>query len=441
MKYCTRCGKESADETLVCAGCGCAFDTDGQVPPDNTDTVMKKERITEIIKKYKISFILLLCIIIIIAACSIIYGIVHNTAAENTGGKIAGEEAIDDKAQIQHRLSDFMMTIDEYRKAYIASDLPVTEELINLDLGPYSFIPYSVKSSGDSIMLVDDSNNGKSTVRLMSTFSKGRNLGYDFMMKPIFLYIKNIPGAVTDIQELIDRWNKVQKNHTTKKGESGIESEFTYNGIKYYKYEALGSPYMYIEVTVDKNQKINLADYPDFLSKGKTESQPKKKDLTYTDSPTTSDNDDKNQTEKPIENSTNSSVGGSTSGSTVGTTSGSTGSSQNNKPCANGHNWKAVTKTVHHDEVGHYGTVHTSKKVVKYKCAICYNRFDSLNQYYSHFDESHGSDKSLTLAFRERYEKVDDWEYYDKREWIVDQEAFDETVITGYKCSICGKTK
>ena len=110
-------------------------------------------------------------------------------------------------------------------------------------------------------------------------------------------------------------------------------------------------------------------------------------------------------------------------------------------PCANGHNWETITETVHHDEVGHYETVQEAKKVIKYQCAVCYSRFDSQNEYYSHFDEEHGHDANLVIAFRERYEQVDDWEYYDTQKWVIDQEAYDETVITGYKCNVCGTTK
>lgn len=116
------------------------------------------------------------------------------------------------------------------------------------------------------------------------------------------------------------------------------------------------------------------------------------------------------------------------------------GSNTNTGPCANGHTWVAVTETVHHDEVGHYETVQDAKKVVKYQCPICYNLFDSDSLYYSHFDQNH-KDDSTSEIFRDRYEKVERYEYYETQKWVVDCKAYDETITKGYQCSVCGKTK
>lgn len=113
-------------------------------------------------------------------------------------------------------------------------------------------------------------------------------------------------------------------------------------------------------------------------------------------------------------------------------------------PCANGHSWVAQTKTVHHDETGHYETVVDAKEVTKYRCPLCGygsdNEYSSLDAYYKHFDAKHGDD-SLSSTFRDSYEEVERWEEYETKEWIVDSEAYDETVITGYKCSVCGAKK
>lgn len=113
-------------------------------------------------------------------------------------------------------------------------------------------------------------------------------------------------------------------------------------------------------------------------------------------------------------------------------------------PCANGHSWVAQTKTVHHDEAGHYETVVDAKKVTKYRCPLCGygsdNEYSSLDAYYKHFDAKHGDD-SLSSTFRDRYEEVERWEEYETEEWIVDSKAYDEKVITGYKCSVCGAKK
>lgn len=114
-----------------------------------------------------------------------------------------------------------------------------------------------------------------------------------------------------------------------------------------------------------------------------------------------------------------------------------------NNPCAGGHTWVAVTETVHHDEVGHYETVEHQRTVTKYKCPVCYKKFASLDLYYAHFDSVHtpSYDGDPIRALRNQYTTSNEIENYTTNEWVVDTAAYDETVVTGYKCSICGKTK
>lgn len=118
------------------------------------------------------------------------------------------------------------------------------------------------------------------------------------------------------------------------------------------------------------------------------------------------------------------------------------GTSANN-PCANGHTWAPVTKIVHHDEVGHYEAVEHQRTVTKYRCPVCSKNFTSLDLYYTHFDSAHAPsyDGDPIRALRNQYEPVSEIETYTTNEWVVDEAAYDETVVTGYKCSICGKTK
>lgn len=104
-----------------------------------------------------------------------------------------------------------------------------------------------------------------------------------------------------------------------------------------------------------------------------------------------------------------------------------------------GHDWVPITETVHHDEAGHYETYQDAKKVQHYKCFYCgYNtEFNSLDEYYAHYDQKHEDKPDM----RERYDVVDRWEYYDAQRWVVDTPAYDESVVTGYVCSVCGATK
>lgn len=107
------------------------------------------------------------------------------------------------------------------------------------------------------------------------------------------------------------------------------------------------------------------------------------------------------------------------------------------------HNWVAQTKIVHHDEVGHYEEVKKTRPVTKYRCDICSKVFDSTDQYYNHFDNTHTQSypgDPITI-FREEYREETDYEEYTEKQWVIDKAACDETVVTGYKCSLCGKTR
>ena len=104
-------------------------------------------------------------------------------------------------------------------------------------------------------------------------------------------------------------------------------------------------------------------------------------------------------------------------------------------PCANGHNWVANTKTVHHDEVGHKEMVEVSPSKEWYRCPGCGNEFSSVNEYHSHFDSAHSS----LSWMREEYTHGTIPAQYEEK-WIVDKKAYDEQV-TSYQCSVCGKTK
>lgn len=112
-------------------------------------------------------------------------------------------------------------------------------------------------------------------------------------------------------------------------------------------------------------------------------------------------------------------------------------------PCAYGHDWIELSTIIYHEEEGHYGMVEKQRPVTMYKCPVCYKKYASLNEYYSHFDSTHRPSYSgdPVGAFRNQYTTVTGYEYYEVEEWIVDREAYEETVVTGYKCKTCGKEK
>ena len=108
--------------------------------------------------------------------------------------------------------------------------------------------------------------------------------------------------------------------------------------------------------------------------------------------------------------------------------------------CAAGHDWQAVTQTVHVDEAGHYETKTVEKRVTLYRCALCYDEHGALEDYYAHFDAEHDGD-SLEIVFRDRYETFAEYREVEEQQWVVDTPAHDETVTVGRRCRVCGETE
>ena len=175
---------------------------------------------------------------------------------------------------------------------------------------------------------------------------------------------------------------------------------------------------------------------------------------TFQNSNTNTENDSTNNSEPSSVGSTNANTGNNsttnskpTSGDSTNANTGNnsttnskptSGGSTNTDPCANGHNWIAITETIHHDEEGHYDMVEVKSESKWYCCPICGSEFTSLNSYYSHFDSSHLD--PLEALLRGSYTQGTIPAEYDEK-WIVDKKAYDEIVTTGYKCEVCGKTK
>ena len=153
--------------------------------------------------------------------------------------------------------------------------------------------------------------------------------------------------------------------------------------------------------------------------------------------------------EKPSSGSSSSSNGG-----------GSSSSSKPTEKPSHQHDWKAVYKTVHHDEEGH-----NEKYVIKeawdeqvpkyetkyvYVCDSCGYAEDNDTpeneaHFFNHLD-AHLLDGTATKGYHSALKKIQvgtetvhhEAQYGTK--WVVDKKAYDEKVLDHYECS-CGETK
>lgn len=101
------------------------------------------------------------------------------------------------------------------------------------------------------------------------------------------------------------------------------------------------------------------------------------------------------------------------------------------------HNWVEQTKIVHHD--AQYKTVHHDavKKSV-HVCNVCGAQFDSSSGLSAHFKDAL-KNKTECKKSSGRVDTITVQEAYDEK--VLVKDAWDETVVTGYKCSGCGATK
>lgn len=154
-----------------------------------------------------------------------------------------------------------------------------------------------------------------------------------------------------------------------------------------------------------------------------------------------SDRDDGSSASSSGSTSSGSTSNGSSGGGSTGSASSGSSSSVSSGSSSSGHthDWVAQTRTVHHDAV--YKTVHhDAVTATKLLCHHCYQYFDSEDAIVAH-------QKALVAAGDLDGYKAASWEVvtvttqsaYDEK--VLVTAAYDETVTTGYKCSICGKTK
>ena len=127
------------------------------------------------------------------------------------------------------------------------------------------------------------------------------------------------------------------------------------------------------------------------------------------------------------------------------------------------HDWVKQTKTVHHDEEGHFEDVQKDTRTVvdeeawdepvyetKAVCSACGYEADSTSEINDHLDTHYDpelgysdasySTKRVQVDTIHHPEKTHEEPVYEQ-EWRVDRKAWDETVVTGYRCRICGAEK
>lgn len=109
--------------------------------------------------------------------------------------------------------------------------------------------------------------------------------------------------------------------------------------------------------------------------------------------------------------------------------------------CSNGHDFVDVTEVVKHDEVGHYDDVTVREGTSdQYQCCYCLGDYaKSYAQISAHFNSVHGitSKDHILQCCNVIYGE----DPVVERKWVVDKEAYTETIVTGQKCSRCGMVK
>ncbi|MBQ8052375.1 MAG: hypothetical protein IJ198_01015 [Lachnospiraceae bacterium] len=130
---------------------------------------------------------------------------------------------------------------------------------------------------------------------------------------------------------------------------------------------------------------------------------------------------------------------------------------------AHEHTWVEQTKTVRHDETGHYEEVEVGTRTVideeayeepvyqaKCICSACGCETDSAEEMNDHLDSHYDPDLGYIDAGYSVQQVVIDTVYHPEvsheepvyeQQWVVDSEAYEETVVTGYKCSTCGAVR
>ena len=110
------------------------------------------------------------------------------------------------------------------------------------------------------------------------------------------------------------------------------------------------------------------------------------------------------------------------------------------------HNWKPEYALIHHDQVGHYEMQEVLYQKKDYLCFFCgYNQdgYDSMEDLRAHITvHANATDYAYVTSRPDLLAETRQvWASKDEQVWVVDQEAYDETRLVGYTCSLCGSKK
>ena len=124
----------------------------------------------------------------------------------------------------------------------------------------------------------------------------------------------------------------------------------------------------------------------------------------------------------------------------------SSSGSSNKKPTSPTHTHicQPVTKTVHHEEKGHYETVTVSEAwdedIYDYRVVCNCGAILTESERPNHCEQHILNGQKASYSVQEIIVDTIHHPAKTEKKWVVDQPAYDETITTGYKCS-CGATK
>lgn len=101
------------------------------------------------------------------------------------------------------------------------------------------------------------------------------------------------------------------------------------------------------------------------------------------------------------------------------------------------HNWNPIYGTIEHPSMGEMRQVQVGTSGDVYICNYCGAQFGSSSEFIDHKAGYAGSDNNHARATH----TIRDGGPVYENQWVVTQEAWTETIVTSYQCSICGATK